>query len=321
MLHVPWAQPDQVARELEELKYVPSEVVMTIQGVGVAGDPQVSGEDRSAPGGGGRPRPPGGSPAGGMGVTGDREEPGHRNNHGNRDTPPDPPLATAQQQRQGDDAGSGARGVLDSTSSAGAPAPPEAEVAARALVVAFYRGLGAEPGAVTAAIRRRDLAIARQLAAAGATPEEAEAYARETATASWPHGAGRPAEFRTRTAWLASAAPPRIHATWRPSPGHRTGVVGLMLDDLRERAMDLDDDRDPSAPPGNRQAEDAVIGSILKNSRVIGDLAVQLSAEDFTSRRHAAAYAAAIALARRQVPGGLRHVERRDGCTGRHELR
>ena len=67
--------------------------------------------------------------------------------------------------------------------------------------------------------------------------------------------------------------------------------------------MDLDDDRDPSAPPGNRQAEDAVIGSILKNSRVIGDLAVQLSAEDFTSRRHAAAYAAAIALARRQVPG------------------
>jgi hypothetical protein len=49
-----------------------------------------------------------------------------------------------------------------------------------ALVESFYAGLGADTQAVTAAIRRRDLAIARQLVAAGATPDEAQDYARET---------------------------------------------------------------------------------------------------------------------------------------------
>jgi replicative DNA helicase len=35
---------------------------------------------------------------------------------------------------------------------------------------------------------------------------------------------------------------------------------------------------------------------------VIGDLAVQLNPDDFTSPRHRAAYAAAVSLARRQIP-------------------
>ena len=56
----------------------------------------------------------------------------------------------------------------------------------------------------TTAIRRRDLAIARQLAAAGATPEEAEAYARETATAT---GRMAPVDLRSfereRLGWRA----------------------------------------------------------------------------------------------------------------------
>jgi hypothetical protein len=46
------------------------------------------------------------------------------------------------------------------------------------VLAAFYRGLGAELSAATTTLRRRDRAIAAQLA--GATPEEAEAYARET---------------------------------------------------------------------------------------------------------------------------------------------
>ena len=44
-------------------------------------------------------------------------------------------------------------------------------------------------------MRRRDLAIARQLVEAGATPSEAEAYARETSAASGPHRAGRSAQL------------------------------------------------------------------------------------------------------------------------------
>jgi hypothetical protein len=70
--------------------------------------------------------------------------------------------------------------------------------------VAFYRGLGAAPDAATAAIRRRDVAIARELVAAGATPTEAEAYARETSAAP---GRLAPLDLRgferERLGWLA----------------------------------------------------------------------------------------------------------------------
>ena len=44
---------------------------------------------------------------------------------------------------------------------------------------AFYRGLGADAADVTLPLRRRDLAIARDLVAVGATPLEAEAFARD----------------------------------------------------------------------------------------------------------------------------------------------
>jgi hypothetical protein len=53
------------------------------------------------------------------------------------------------------------------------------ETRARELVQAFQHGLGADEVATTPAMRRRDLTIARQLAAVGASPGEAEAYARE----------------------------------------------------------------------------------------------------------------------------------------------
>jgi hypothetical protein len=58
--------------------------------------------------------------------------------------------------------------------------------------------------------------------------------------------------------------------------------------------LESNDDRELGAPPGSRQAEDAVIGSLLKNPAVIGDPAVQLSSDDFTSPPHRAAYAAAV---------------------------
>src|SRR5207244_8867381 len=55
----------------------------------------------------------------------------------------------------------------------------------------------------TAAIQRRDVAIARQLVAVGATPDEAEAYARET---SGLEGRLAPIDLRSfereRPAWL-----------------------------------------------------------------------------------------------------------------------
>jgi replicative DNA helicase len=75
-----------------------------------------------------------------------------------------------------------------------------------------------------------------------------------------------------------------------------------MLNDLGALDLESNGDRDLCTPPASRQAEDAVIGSILKNPAVIGDLAVQLSPDDFSSPPHGSAYAAAVSLARRQIP-------------------
>jgi hypothetical protein len=76
--------------------------------------------------------------------------------------------------------------------------------AAGLLLAAFYRGLGAEVSATTTTLQRRDLAIATQLAGAGATPDEAEAYARETVTSA---GRMAPVDMRSfereRLSWLA----------------------------------------------------------------------------------------------------------------------
>jgi hypothetical protein len=88
--------------------------------------------------------------------------------------------------------------------------------AADSLVMAFYAGLGSHPAAVTLALQRRDVAIARQLVAAGATPKEAEAWARETGAAP-QHLA--PVDLRSfereRLGWLArqrasTAVPSRV---------------------------------------------------------------------------------------------------------------
>jgi hypothetical protein len=48
------------------------------------------------------------------------------------------------------------------------------------LVAGLYRGLGVDTATLTPRVYRREIEIARDLVAAGETPDEAEAYARET---------------------------------------------------------------------------------------------------------------------------------------------
>jgi len=71
VLHVPWARRVDMERDLEELKHLPSDAATSLQGVGVTGDPQGTGQNEQPHETGGRARPPVGSPAGGKNpVTG-----------------------------------------------------------------------------------------------------------------------------------------------------------------------------------------------------------------------------------------------------------
>jgi hypothetical protein len=176
VLHVPWARRVEVERDLEELKHLPARAVTSLPGLGVVGDPQGTGEDEPALNDRGRSRPPSGSPAGGMGVAGGREEPGHRNHHPDRSSSTPSPAALSEERQQ-----QGVRSE-EATSTGPPDASEQIEAAASSLVDAFYRGLGAAAAATTASIRRRDISIARQLVAVGATGEEAEVYAREMAS-------------------------------------------------------------------------------------------------------------------------------------------
>jgi len=183
VLLVPWARPADVRRELEELKFVP---LPALAGVGGTGAPQ---------GGVHGCTPVGGVDAPQVGSTGAREEPSRKNRH--LESLPHAPENGQPQQ-----------GIFPTDDSATDDAanrtPAGLSDSALALADAFYRGLGAPAEAVTAAIRRRDLAIARQLVAAGANAAEAEAYARESSTAS---GRIVPVDLRSfereRLGWLA----------------------------------------------------------------------------------------------------------------------
>ena len=117
--------------------------------------------------------------------------------HSHRITPPIPPEDSQQQQGV----------VVDMTERVDTPGMERRagqDDAAEELANAFYGGLGAGPDGVTVAIRRCDIAIARQLVAAGATAAEAEAYAREASAAS---GRVAPVDLRSfereRLGWLA----------------------------------------------------------------------------------------------------------------------
>jgi hypothetical protein len=83
--------------------------------------------------------------------------------------------------------------------------PPLVDTRVLALVDAMCRGLGSDAASLTQPLLRRELAIARDLVAVGATPDEAEAFARDVGT-----DAGRKAPIdglrtfeRERLGWLA----------------------------------------------------------------------------------------------------------------------
>ena len=183
---VPWAEPNVVRAELNELKHIPNK---SLRGVGTTGCTQGGGGDGL--------HPVGTTGCTQVGVTGCTENRSPVLSH--RITPPIPPEDSQQQQGV----------VVDRTERVDAPgmerrANPDQDDAAEELANAFYGGLGAGPDGVTAAIRRRDMAIARQLGAAGATAAQAEAYARETSAAS---GRIAPVDLRSfereRLGWLA----------------------------------------------------------------------------------------------------------------------
>jgi len=183
---VPWAVPDVVRAELNELKHIPNK---SLRGVGTTGCTQVGGDDGL--------HPVGTTGCTQVGVTGCTENRSPVLSH--RITPPIPPEDNQQQQGV----------VVDKTERVDAAGlerrpDPDQDDAAEKLANAFYGGLGAGPDGVTATIRRRDMAIARQLVAVGATAAQAEAYARETSAAS---GRIAPVDLRSfereRLGWLA----------------------------------------------------------------------------------------------------------------------
>ena len=188
ILAVPWQEPNAVRRDLEELQHVTSGAIeRALARVGATDCPQ---------GGGGSGLPPvGAADCPEVGATGCREESSRRNRH--RNTPRTP----TGRQRQGRE-----REAENQDAPGPAPASTTSDASAQALVAAFYRGLGMPMDASTRAIRRRELAIARQLVGVGATPAESEAYARQARTTP---GRIAPVDLRSyereRLSWLARA--------------------------------------------------------------------------------------------------------------------
>ena len=187
VIRVPWASPEVVRGELDELKHVPSSA---LEGVGTTGCTQ--GGDHAL-------HPVGTTGCAQVGTTGCTQNRSPKDDH--RDTPPIPPVVREQQP--------GGCGSGDERDDAYRAAPrvdldkPPGDNAGD-LVDAFYRGLGADSTALTLTMRRRDLAIARQLVAAGVTPAEAESYARDTCQMA---GRIAPIDLRSfereRLGWLA----------------------------------------------------------------------------------------------------------------------
>jgi hypothetical protein len=112
---------------------------------------------------------------------------------------PLPPSSDTAQQQQGS-------GELESIGQAPGAAGQHstAESRPQQLVDALYRALGVELGELTPALRARELAIAQQLVRVGATPEEAEAYAREAGSVDQRLAPIDLRSFeRERPSWLA----------------------------------------------------------------------------------------------------------------------
>ncbi len=232
VLRVPWARPEAVGRELTALKHVPPDACTELlRKQAVAGDAQET--EGTAAADSKRPIRPS------VGVAGDPQEglvhdPGEwslREHHWK--TPPAPPTTEPRGQQQG--------GHVEPTETI-CPSPPApgsvnaGDSAARVLAEALYRGLGTQLEQLTPALRRRELAIAGQLVDVGATPTEAEAYARDARS-----HAGRIAAVdvrsyeRERLSWNArrqterQATVHRVDRTGEPPRGVHAGSIARAL--------------------------------------------------------------------------------------------
>jgi len=214
VLRVPWAEPAAVRGELAELKHVPASA---LRGVGAVECTQGGGCN-------------GVHPVGAMGCTqvgaaGCMEKESPRKRH--REHSPQPPTRPAQEQPQREQQQQGET-VETTETVCPSPVPPgdRDEGVARALAAALYRGLGADLEQLTPALRRRELAIARQLVAVGATAREAEAYAREAGAQAGRYAAVDLRSYeRERLGWQArrqgaqASLARRIDRTGEPPAG------------------------------------------------------------------------------------------------------
>jgi len=145
--------------------------------------------------------------------------------------PPSSPIAPPEQQQGG---------PIESreTTCPSPPAPGSVHDGdtARTLAEALYRGLNTDLDQLTPALRRRELAIARQLVDVGATPAEAEAYARDTRSHAGRIAAVDVRSFeRERVSWNArrqaerQAAVHRVDRTGEPPRGVHAGSLARAL--------------------------------------------------------------------------------------------
>ncbi len=214
--------------------------------------------------------------------------------------------------------GTAAGGRIESTETT-CPSPPAPgaaanDAAAQLLAEALYRGLGTELDQLTPALRRRELAIARQLVDVGAPPTEAEAYARDARS-----HAGRIAAVdvrsyeRERLSWSArrqterQATVHRVDRTGEPPRGvhgrqHRSGAVRSPAmttttgSNGQVHLVDASEAGAPEAPPHSLQAEEAVLGAIFKQGLALADIVTYLKPEHFYSPPYRHVYAAMVAL-------------------------
>jgi len=95
------------------------------------------------------------------------------------------------------------QGELANPATARSPTPGGRDQAEK-IVSGFYRGLGISAGTATRSARRHELADARELADAGATPTEAETFAAEKIVDSQRRATVTLRSYKfERSSWLA----------------------------------------------------------------------------------------------------------------------
>jgi hypothetical protein len=198
------------------------------------------------------------------GVTPASPKPSYPEPSGNITPQPPSPADSQQQQQQGDEGGDIRASVARDHPPPAARSPSGAQ-----LVDGLYRGLGVHLDDLTPAIRARELAIAEQLVQVGATPAEAEAYAREMGTfgnrlapidlrsfererASWlaRRRAARAGDGRyvDRTGQGVDGEPVRLRASEGSPTGESVGRRSPLARSPARDRMSIDDEREHDQP-------------------------------------------------------------------------